>query len=236
MSRSFGTKGGGAWSSMFSTPGAFWPLLPVRGRGQGDGSSRQSGIERQGGGAVTATTGPRRIVEDEDFLTPEDEAAMRAQWRAIERLYREESPNLARYFERRVPSDDVKDFVQESFRRILKHRPERPGSFIGRTAVNLVREARRGALRRRLDRHEPLDDCHLVGPDPHPQLDARDALARVDHAVRMLKPRTRDIFLMSRIEGRSYAEIGERIGMSEEGVKKQVAKAMDVLRRRVGDI
>jgi len=221
---------------MFSTPGASWPILPVSWKGQDHGSTRRGEGDRQGSRPVTATAGPRPSIECDNLPTPEDEAAMRAQWRAIERLHAEEAPQLARYFQRRVPRDDVVDFIQESFRRILSHRPERPGAFLGRTAVNLVREARRGAIRRSRDVHDPFDERLVVGPDPHPQLEARDALARVDLAMRALKPKTRDIFLMSRIEGRSYAEIGEQLGMSEEGVKKQVAKAMDVLRRRVGDL
>lgn len=185
---------------------------------------------------MTAMPHPRRLLTDDDLLTPEDVAGMREQWLATEALYREEAPHLARYFERRVPRDDIFDFVQESFRRILGHRPEGPRAFLGRTATNLVREARRAARRRHADFHVPFDDLVLRGPDPHPQLEARDALSRVDCAMRGLKPKTRDIFLMSRIEGKSYAEIGAMMGMSEEGVKKQVATAMNVLRRRVGDL
>ena len=184
---------------------------------------------------MTAMPGAKRLFA-EDELTADDAVAMCEQWRATEALYRQEAPQLARYFERRVPRDDVLDLVQESFRRILGHRPDRPGSFLGRTAANLLLEFRRGSARRRTHLHEPFDERQVAGIDPHPQLEARDMLARVDAAMRRLKPKTRDIFLMSRIEGRSYADIAESLGMSEEGVKKQVAKAIHALRRHVGDL
>lgn len=180
--------------------------------------------------------GATRALDDDELLTEADLRAMREQWRATEALYREEAPQLARYFERRVPKGDVLDLVQESFRRILGHLPERPGAFLGRTAANLVIEFRRASARRRAQLHVEFDERDHPGADPHPRLEARDALKRVDAAMHKLKPRTRDIFLMSRIEGRSYAEIGEVFGMSEEGVKKQVAKAIKFLRARVGDL
>lgn len=182
-----------------------------------------------------ALAGPEPF-DDEIVLTEADRAAMREQWRTVEALYRDEAPQLARYFERRVARDDVLDLVQESFRRILGHRPDHPGSFLGRTAANLVLEVRRMAARRHLRGHESYEERHAPSVDPIPHLEARDALARLHAALDQLKPKTRNIFLMSRIDGMTYAEIADEYGMSEEGVKKQVATAMHHVRRRVGDL
>lgn len=169
--------------------------------------------------------------------TAEDEAACAEQLRMHGAdFYREEAPKLQRFFERRTAPQDVPDLVQESFRRVLGHRPKHAGAFLGRTAANLLTEVRRAAARRWSRAHESLDERRLGGCDPVPQLEARDALARIDAALATLKPKTREIFLMTRVEGRSYAEVGAILGMSEDGVKKQVAKAMGHLRRDVGDL
>ena len=169
--------------------------------------------------------------------TNEDEAACIEQLRLRDAaLYQEQAPTLQRYFARRVPSADVADLVQESFRRVLGHASKRPGAILGRTAANLLLEVRRAAARRWSRAHEPFDDQHAPTCDPVAQLEARDALARIERALARLKPKTRDIFLMTRVEGRSYAEVGTTLGMSEEAVKKQVAKAMWHVRRQVGDI
>lgn len=187
-------------------------------------------------GHLIRSADPFAASADDVTMTDADQAAMREQWRTIETLYRDEAPHLARYFERRVPRDDVLDLVQESFRRILGHRPDHPGSFLGRTAANLLLEVRRIAARRHTRQHESFDEAHAPTVDPVPQLEARDRLTRLQAALAQLKPKTRNIFLMSRIDGMTYAEIADVYGMSEEGVKKQVATAMHHVRRRLGDL
>lgn len=185
---------------------------------------------------MNAAVDRRHPCDDDVLLTAEDAAAMHEQWLAMERLYRTEAPHLARYFGRRVPALDVGDFIQESFRRILGHRAERPGAFLQRTAANLVTEFRRTQARRQAMAHDSYEEGSVSGPDPIRALEARDAVARVQAALDGLNPKTRNIFLLSRIEGKTYIEIAGLYGMSEEGVKKRVAKAMHVLRRKVGDL
>jgi RNA polymerase sigma-70 factor (ECF subfamily) len=154
----------------------------------------------------------------------------------IEILYRDERRALARYFGRRMPASDVDDLVQESFRRTLGHVAVRPGAFLNRVARNLLFERRRSAGRKAEAAHVRFEDDAIADIDPHRLMEARDALARVDQALDTLHPKTRNIFLLRRIEGMSYAEIASAYGMSEKGVEKQFAKAMIHLRRRVGDL
>lgn len=169
--------------------------------------------------------------------TADDERAHAEQLRlSQEQVYREQAPRLTRYFKGRVARDDVMDLVQESFRRVLGHAPKQPGAFLGRTAANLLLEVRRAAARRWARAHHRYEDAEIAGSDPVSYLEARDALARIDAALLRLKPKTRNIFLLARVEGRSYAEVGDMFGMTEEGVRKQVAKAMWHLRRQVGDL
>ena len=56
----------------------------------------------------------------------------------------------------------------------------------------------------------------------------------VARALSDMNPRRRKIFLLHRTENLTYAEIGETVGMSEKGVKKQMAKALLELRCAVG--
>lgn len=218
---------------MFSTPGTGLPRCWTRSGSDAVWRGRQ-------GGFVTAQPlvhGARDPFAADDLaITDADRMAMREQWRTIEALYRDEAPQLARYFERRAPRDDVRDLVQESFRRILRHRPDQPGSFLGRTAANLLIEVRRMAARRHARAHVRYEDADAPMFDPLPQLEARDQLARLQAVLDQLKPKTRNIFLMSRIDGMTYAEIADVYGISEEGVKKQVATAMQRVRRRLGDL
>ena len=47
-----------------------------------------------------------------------------------------------------------------------------------------------------------------------------------DRMLRRLKPRTLEIFLLSRIDGYRYAEIATRLGVSNWTVKREIMKAI----------
>lgn len=65
--------------------------------------------------------------------------------------------------------------------------------------------------------HHPLQDEILI---------ARERLDRLRVGVEALSPRTRQIFLMYRLDGRKYREIAEELGISQSAVEKHIAKAM----------
>lgn len=179
---------------------------------------------------------PPARLDDGDPLPPEDCATSPCGSIASDALYRSQSPRLARFFARRSSRDDVADLVQESFRRLLgaTARIERPEAYLSRIASNLVRDRASAAARHHDAAHDSYDDDAIAGPDPHQHLEARDTVARLEEALTMLKPKTREIFLMHRLDGFSYAEIAEAKGMSIKGVEKQIAKALYLLKRRVG--
>ena len=113
---------------------------------------------------------------------------------------------------------------------------ERPEAYLGTVATNLLRDRARIAARRALDRHDALDPEALPTDDPHHRLEQRDLLARLDQALAALPSRRRRIFLLHRLDHLTYAEIGDVVGMSEKGVKKQMAKALFDLRSALGAI
>lgn len=151
--------------------------------------------------------------------------------------YATHGPILARYFRRRVMAQDVGDFVQECFRRFAQYRAsnsvpvDRPAAYLARTARNLVAERARAGTRQMPVSQMPFDDNLHAGPDPHSMLEAREAIRQLEAVIARLKPKTRTIFLMHRLEGLSYAEIAAAQGMSVKGVEKQMAKALGAIRR-----
>ncbi|SMC70713.1 RNA polymerase sigma factor [Pedobacter nyackensis] len=54
----------------------------------------------------------------------------------------------------------------------------------------------------------------------------------IEREILNMPPKMREIFEMSRKEGLSHAEIGERLGISDLTVKKQVSKAVTMLRKK----
>jgi RNA polymerase sigma-70 factor (ECF subfamily) len=157
----------------------------------------------------------------------------------VETLYRDHSPRLARFFARRVAAEDVADLVHETFRRLLgtaagnRLRLANPEAYLHRIADNVLRDRGRSPTHRAAKFHVPLEEEYVGGPDPHHQLETRDTVARIDSAMQKLKPKTREIFMLHRLDGLSYAEIAAIKGISVKGVEKQIAKALTALRRQL---
>jgi RNA polymerase sigma-70 factor (ECF subfamily) len=182
---------------------------------------------------------PARLGQ-EDPLPPEDR--MRDEESGLDALYRGHAARLLRFFARRAGRDDAPDLVQEAFVRMAGRdlvplqRIDDPAAYLTRIATNLVRDRAKSATQRAAAAQTPYDDTVHSGFDPHRQLADRDALARLNVAVGRLNRRTRQVFLLHRVEGLSYAEIAGEMGMSVKGVKKQMAKALYLLRREVGPL
>ena len=148
---------------------------------------------------------------------------------------------MLRLFSRRADNDDAIELVNEAFVRLLGIERrlagviERPAAYLTRIATNLLKDRARVA-RRATVCHLPFDEQVHSGADVHRLHDERDALRRLNEAVARLRPRTREIFLLHRVEGLTYAQIADEVGMSVKGVKKQMAKALFELRRDMGPL
>ena len=178
----------------------------------------------------------RRDIAESDPLPPGEWRGFTAGAR-VEAIYTAHGPELARYIRRRAPEQDVGDLVQECFRRFAQSRGaapsliERPAAYLVQTARNLLAERVRADGRRMQADHGPFEEEDHAGPDPHAALEARDTIRRLADVVARLKPKTRTIFLMHRLDGLSYEEIAAAQGMSVKGVEKQMAKALGAIRR-----
>lgn len=155
----------------------------------------------------------------------------------LELLYRNQQNALVRFFTRyRASPEDARDLVQEAFLRfsgvdLRKGLVSKPEAYLRAIARNLLRERARSGERRAERQHVPLDEVAITDTDTERRLEARDSLARIEAAMRRMKPRTREIFMASRVHGLSYAEIAEITGMSMKGVEKQMSKAIAQLAR-----
>ena len=226
MSRPFAVKGGGACPSMFSTPG-FSCLRHSRTRELMPGGK---------GPAVARSIAERAWLDEGDPIPPYDRA-LDARG-SLDALYRAHRPRLVRFLSRRTGSRDYAlDVVQEVFSRLARFGLvrlagiDRPEAFLRQMAYNLLRDDGRKAVRQRPDLHIVADEEALKGPDQFQLLETRDTLRRLETALLKLKPRTRQIFLAHRLDGMSYAEIAEHMGLSVKGVEKQMSKAIAYIDR-----
>jgi RNA polymerase sigma-70 factor (ECF subfamily) len=123
---------------------------------------------------------------------------------------------------------DPEELLHAAYLRLLRYKTQHAvdniGAFLVRTAVNI------GVDNYRHDRfiadvapdqtgaceNSPLQDEVLA---------ARERLERVREGLSRLTPRTREIFLMHRLDEMKYREIAERLGISQSAVEKHIAKA-----------
>lgn len=155
----------------------------------------------------------------------------------LDALYREQRPSLLRFLRRRTSSDRALDIVQQTFLRVAdavatrSHPIANPVGYLHRTAANLAIDDARADVRRFSSGHIPVDAVELMAPDQVAALEARDMLNRLEHAMRRLKPRTREIFLAHRIDGFTYVEIAARTGLSVKSIEKHMSRAIAVVDR-----
>lgn len=70
--------------------------------------------------------------------------------------------------------------------------------------------------------------------DPHWIYD-KEVQERTNQAIAALPENTRRIFLMSRVEGMTYREIADSMGISVKTVEAHISKALKTLRVSLGD-
>jgi RNA polymerase sigma factor (sigma-70 family) len=137
--------------------------------------------------------------------------------------------------------DDADDLIQEAFLRLhiycQDEEVQQQDAFLTRTVLNLSVDMHRKS-HRELYADEPLESLSLVDirPTPDEDLAVSQRLTKVAGVLDRLGPRTRDIFLMHRVEGYGCAHIATRFGISLSAVEKHIARAvlslMDVVEHR----
>ena len=127
--------------------------------------------------------------------------------------------------------DDTDDLIQEAFLRLQTycrdHAIEKPEAFLVRTALNLSADQSRREHRVAFERG-PVEELVLIDPYPTPDevYASQERLLHWKQGVAALSPRRREVFLLNRLEGHSFPQIAERLGITLSMVEKHAAKAV----------
>jgi len=155
------------------------------------------------------------------------------QSRGLDALIRRRTPALVRFLTRQTRNpEDALDLAQEAFLRLTRatraKKIDNPEGYLTLIARNLLRDRAKNVSDGYERRHALLEpDLHAANEgDPHDALEARQTLELYEAAVMGLKPKTREIFLLHRLDGKSYGEISVIMRIGQSGVKKHMITAI----------
>jgi RNA polymerase sigma factor (sigma-70 family) len=161
---------------------------------------------------------------------------------------------LMSFFLRRLQDrDEAEDLTQEVFLRILRRDEavplDNPAIYIFRVAANLLRDRARRAATHHAAEHASLDAPQAEFTDtrrlaiglvedrePERVLLSQESLKEVMRALDELGDRTRDIFMLSRLEKMKHRDIAALYGITVSAVEKHLSKASLHLARKFGPL
>jgi RNA polymerase sigma-70 factor (ECF subfamily) len=132
-------------------------------------------------------------------------------------------------------SDAAQDAMQEAFIRAFDalgtcRNPERFGAWFFRILTNQCRNA--------VARRRETVDLGAVDPAGGERADAAvergELAAALEGALERLTPEQREAFVLKHVDGRSYEEMAELLGVGIDALKMRVHRARDALRSLLG--
>ena len=154
----------------------------------------------------------------------------------VELLYRDQYPAVHHMLQRRVGNpEDAADLAQEAFLRLMRyqdHSLESLRFLLFRVAMNLAAShLRQQGSRQTVD----IDEVMLVADAAEPEQAAAEG-ERIEcfiGAVQALPERPRQMFVLSRLEGKRTREIAAQVGLSTRMVEQHLSRAQTLLRAQV---
>lgn len=147
----------------------------------------------------------------------------------IESLYCDHHGWLQEWLRRRLGNAfDAADIAHDTFVRLFRNQEpiREPRAFLTTIAHGLVVNHWRRQDLERAYRDTLATVADTRQPSPEDRALLMDALCELDALLNQLNPKARTAFLLAHLEGRTYIEIAEHLGVSERMVKKYMAQAM----------
>ncbi|GFM86043.1 RNA polymerase sigma factor [Pseudomonas cichorii] len=155
----------------------------------------------------------------------------------LKALYLAHRAEIQEYLDRRLRcKETAADLTQDTFIRLSEQmgrtRIENFRAYLFSSARNLFIDHTRRQEHRK---SEPLESQEMssVGqrtPTLEQAAIANQQLATLNEVIQRMPAPCREVFLMVRVEGMTYAEIGERLGISPKTAYSRMVKALDLLK------
>jgi RNA polymerase sigma-70 factor (ECF subfamily) len=145
---------------------------------------------------------------------------------------------LISYFRRRgVASDACEDLTHEVFARVSRREVGElgnPEAYVFSSASSVYVDHVRRRKSHFADEHQDVAglDFESEAPSPARVLEGKQALERLSRILEELPQRTREILLLSRLEGLSNTQLAARFEISVSAIEKHLARGLRHVRTR----
>jgi RNA polymerase sigma factor (sigma-70 family) len=163
--------------------------------------------------------------------------------RLVEGLAQGCGSDLVRFIARRLRSVcDARDVAHEAYVRLLRVKRKDlirdPQAYLYRIAINILYEFE---LQKKADAVglARCAECQSTEADfghPEQDVEALQARKRIEAVLGQLTPKCRAVFILYRRDGLSYKEIGARVGISTNMVKKYLARGLRHCREHLAEL
>ena len=152
---------------------------------------------------------------------------------AMKSFIRTERPALLNFLHRRLSSqEDAEEAAQDAFMRLLRYQDSKPAFawrfLLYRIASNVAIDHARHAKSRHAAQHVSLDELAIASSVPSQErvVSGQQELALLQAAILDLPPKCKQVFLLNRVHGMSYAQVAAHCSISVKMVEKHIRKAV----------
>ncbi|MEM6719526.1 MAG: sigma-70 family RNA polymerase sigma factor [Bacteroidota bacterium] len=154
-------------------------------------------------------------------------------------LFRKHSRTLRNYiFYKCGDVNLAEDLVQEAYIKLWKNCKKIPFAnalfFLKRVAnnafLNVVKH------QKIVLQHEQIKKLEVDVQSPEFLLEEKEFMQKLENAIASLSEKQREVFLLNRIDKKTYAEIAVFLDISQKAVEKRMHNALKILRKEIGDI
>jgi len=137
--------------------------------------------------------------------------------------------------------EDIDDIVQDSFIKLwnncTKVTLETAKSYLFRIAINQSTSLfRHNAVKLKHQKEIKNINHNSTNESPEYILEEKEFMVKLENAISSLPERQREVFLLNRIEKKTYKEIAELSGVSVKAIEKLIHKALLKLRTEIENI
>lgn len=139
-------------------------------------------------------------------------------------------------------SDLAEEILQEVFLKIWDKRSSINvetsfKSYIFRIGHNLVMDLfRRAAFDRNLINRLTIESNSSFDNSTEDIIDFKDTQKLIDEAIELLPPQRKNVYLLCKIEGKTYQEVSDLLNISTSTVSDHIVKATKLIKHHIKDI